>query len=943
MTRIVRFFAGITRSPLLCAGLWLMASPGFANDPLPTDSGQWWQYRGNQQISGRSKIKGRIDKPTICWSHPLAGRETLVDAAFAKGMDSAPLPTTDVATSPEGAGWWQIMQSWNVAGPTGLAWFDFDDKGQFVTWSRSPHQKIGRILPQVPGLQLIETEPKGYPKVPGVYKGTVRLKVRNNGQWVTRWETETPTLIWSAEPIFGDFDGDGQNEIALLPWFRLTLLDASTGKIKEQCNFLAENESEIPGHGGRAYGWFGATDVDGDGQPEFVIVEDFIRYATVIGRRNGKLQRLWLKVWEPKYQRGEFPDPETSVIVRVNPEPVVDVDGDGRKEIVVSIFNLTRDNRWHVLVLDALTGATKADLPGQFLTGLRDANGDGLVDLFCTAAEHGPRVPEPADLSILTLKGGKPTRLWSLPGAAFVKYDMGHFPPSVNSGAAMGGETVLCGPATPHGANVFFTRKVIEAATDQREVTCWQADRQGQFSPIAAWVGPRLEPLMVRSAPAGAASVLLQAAAFDGEPAEIRCPGSKAKSRVLVSQRSPAPVSPVVVGRPAPGTSPIVVAQGANESVEAFRLMAEGKTKRLWRVPGRGMTCNNYFEGVLLADLNGDGRLAAVVGRRGPHDCARLAVLNASDGKQVWTHDFEDFPGAPPPWNVPGLMYWQAGHFRDRRRMDLLVQMRRIGGESYLLDGRTGETIWRQSKGRSGRDFGRAWMAIADFDGDGLDDILNIYPDMFCIARGRDGKLLVAEESHKYVDVYAYYADMLVADFLNKGAPQVLYAHEFVTSLLTAKGERIWKVDHPHPIGWRNQAAWGDVDGDGRFEFLFPSAMGEKGREFQCRDAATGTLKWRFPMPDQTSTFPAVADIDGDGRDECVFTMGNTIYAVGAARGSPASTPAGAILWKLDLPGTAGPVAIAHVDGNGVAQIIVGCGDGRVYGIGPASSLPSRR
>ena len=37
---------------------------------------------------------------------------------------------------------------------------------------------------------------------------------------------------------------------------------------------------------------------------------------------------------------------------------------------------------------------------------------------------------------------------------------------------------------------------------------------------------------------------------------------------------------------------------------------------------------------------------------------------------------------------------------------------------------------------------------------------------------------------------------------------------------------------------------------------------------------------------------------------------------------------------ELDLPSTAGPVAIADAEGNGVAQIIVGCGDGHVYGIG---------
>jgi len=103
-------------------------------------------------------------------------------------------------------------------------------------------------------------------------------------------------------------------------------------------------------------------------------------------------------------------------------------------------------------------------------------------------------------------------------------------------------------------------------------------------------------------------------------------------------------------------------------------------------------------------------------------------------------------------------------------------------------------------------------------------------------------------------------------------------------------------------------------------------------------DAATGALKWRFPMPDESPTFPAVADIDGDGRDECVFTMGNIVYAVGAAKASPVLPPAGRIHWKLDLPGTAGPAAIADAEGNGVAQIIVACSDGHVYGIGPARS-----
>jgi putative pyrroloquinoline-quinone binding quinoprotein len=918
------------------------APPGKEPGGLGAARGEWRQYRGDQRLSGRSGVRGKIEQPAILWSHSLGGRETLLSAALKNGSETVSLPVDDVSASPAGRTWGQIQMDWRVAGPYGLSWYDLDGDGRLTGMSRSYNQKIGKALPDQPGLQLIEAEPKGYPKVPDVYKGSVRLKVREKGRWVTRWETETDTLIWQAEPIFGDFDGDGRNEVALLPWWRLNVLDAETGRIKEQAAYLAEDESEIPGLGGRAYGWFGAMDIDGDGETEFVIIEDFIRYAAVLKRQGGQLRRLWLNVWQPRKKAGESLAPEEAVVVRINPEPVQDVDGDGRKEIVVSVFNLNQDNRWRILVLDPLTGAAKLELPGQFLTGMRDADGDGLPELFCTAVESGPRIPDPASLSLYSLRGGKPVRTWELSNASFVTHTVESFPSNVNTGASLGGETILCRPLRAGQPSVFFTRRLLNAATGEVRVTAWQADRKRRFRLLAEWTGPRIEPLAVRTDPGG---VLLRATAFEGERARLRCAGKKVHTEVLVSQRVPAPLSPVVVGRPEPEARPIVVVQGANECVEAFRPGDQGETERVWRAPGRGTTCNNYFEGVLLADLTGGGSLSVVVGARGPGDCARLKVLSARDGKTVWSRDFPDFPGAPPPWNTPGLMYWQGGWFRHGSRMDLLVQMRRVGGESYLLDGRTGEVVWRRATGRPGRDFGRWWMAMYDFDGDGLEDVLNVYPDMFCVARGRDGALLAADESVRRVGIYAYYADVLVADFLRKGEPQVLYLHESVTALLTGRGEVIWKVDHPHPDGWRNPAGWGDADGAGTHDLFFPGAMGKSGREFQCRDAATGALKWNVPLPDEPCTFPAVADIDGDGRDECLFTSGAALYAVGAAKTRAASGNAaggGAVLWKLDLPARAGPVAYADVRGAGAGEIVVGCADGRVYGIGNGRLIERR-
>ena len=924
--------------PVLLAAL---AAQGLADDRprLATEQGQWWQYRGDQRLSGRSTLKGHITTPTIEWSYPIAGRGTLVGASLKPGPETIELPASDGTLPPPTRSWDQVRSEWKVAGPGGISWFDLDGNGQLTPMSVSYNQKVGKVLPDEPGLQLIEAEAKGYPQQQNVLKGTVRLKVRKGGQWVTRWEIETDALIWVCEPIFGDFDGDGRNEIALLPWYRLFLLDAATGKLKTTGRFLAEDGHEIPGLGGRAYGWHGAVDVDHDGRKEFVIIEDFIRYAAVLGWRDGHLQRLWMKVWEPTHADGEMPGSDETVVVRVNPEPVQDLDGDGVAEVVVSIYNLAKDRRWHVLILDARNGATRCDLPGQFLAGVRDADGDGSPELFTTAVASGPRIPAPADLTLFKLKGSTAEPVWTLAGASFVTQPIEDFPAHANTGAALGRDTILCGSVAAGQPPVFFTRRAASDAPGEVELTCWQATSTGDrgLQPRARWLGPNLEPRAIRAASGESPCILIETAAFDGEPARLRCAGGHARSTVLATTRVAAPVAPVVVGRPEPGAAPVVVMQGANESVEAIRL-ENGKPARLWRIPGRGMTCNNYFEGLLLADLDGDGRLAVVLGTRGEGDCARLAAHRLGDGSHRWSRDFPEFPGTPPPWNVPGLMYWQGCRVRDPARMDLLVQTRRIGGESTLLDGRDGHPVWTQTRGRKGRDLGRAWMAFYDYDGDRLEDMLCLQPDQFCVIRGTDGTRLIANESVKHVDYYAYYPDLLVADLLGKGEPQVLYSQDSVTALLSPRGERIWLLRHAHPLNWRTPAGYGDVDGDGRMELFFTGAMdGEGNHAFQCRAAADGALRWIVAIPDEPTTVPVVADLDGDGRDECAFTIGKTLYVVGEAKPGAGPPGRGAILASLAMPDRCGPLAVADLDGSGQARLVVMCGDGRVYGIGPGS------
>jgi outer membrane protein assembly factor BamB len=163
--------------------------------------------------------------------------------------------------------------------------------------------------------------------------------------------------------------------------------------------------------------------------------------------------------------------------------------------------------------------------------------------------------------------------------------------------------------------------------------------------------------------------------------------------------------------------------------------------------------------------------------------------------------------------------------------------------------------------------------------------------------------------------------------------------------LLQLDGTRIWgqgpKAGTPAIL-----PGIGDANGDGRLELLSPGHCG-KGKEslLKCHDARTGKVNWQLPLPgrcfganngfvDSTPMTPAVADLNGDGRDEAVFAIDSTLMAVGEIAGR------GAVLWKLDFPGKLGPVAIADVAGNDSPQMLVVCEDGFLYGLGGPAGKP---
>src|SRR5689334_9162186 len=100
----------------------------------PTDLGEWWQFRGNRTLTGRSALRGNIVKPAIQWRRFCGARETYLSLeTYGSGVnagapnkdrqDTVDLPTADLQADQ----WQQMAIEWGIEGP----WYDLDSNG---TW-----------------------------------------------------------------------------------------------------------------------------------------------------------------------------------------------------------------------------------------------------------------------------------------------------------------------------------------------------------------------------------------------------------------------------------------------------------------------------------------------------------------------------------------------------------------------------------------------------------------------------------------------------------------------------------------------------------------------------------------------------------------------------------------------------------------------------------------
>lgn len=227
---------------------------------------------------------------------------------------------------------------------------------------------------------------------------------------------EPPTQLWrydfhdyTAFPTLlrSDLDNDGWDELAVQTHSRMWLLDSVNGAVKQ---FIGWDVSPA---NSRSYGLVKFVDLNHDGREDFLCVADFSHHHEVLLNQNGKLKLAWVHGW-----------PDETVnrkIVSTWPEsPHADVDGDGRLEVIVSMYNSEERNQWLVRIYDAVTGALKYKLEDRIAMAVLDADGDGVAEIAVNRSTD-PTQSQYTGAELVRLKDGVTAVVWENANAVFSK------------------------------------------------------------------------------------------------------------------------------------------------------------------------------------------------------------------------------------------------------------------------------------------------------------------------------------------------------------------------------------------------------------------------------------------------------------------------------------------------------------------------------------------
>jgi hypothetical protein len=256
--------------------------------------------------------------------------------------------------------------------PERLYWFEYRAPDTWVC------HEVGRDYQSDVGLAALDVDGDGWPDL--VCSG---VWFRNPGPPGERpWERFefAPNVSGAHDIITADIDGDGRLDIVMMGDGRTKLSALCWLKIPADPRRSWERHDIGPGiHGAIAPA--GVADLNGDGHA------DVVRGDTWFENKDGKGLEWIAHSNIPMGRKGPF-----GVCVRT---AIADVDGDGKKEIVMCDADIAESKAVVLRNVDGKGGAwEKTELPLSFTAGsfhslaVADLNGDGRPDILVNEQEE---------------------------------------------------------------------------------------------------------------------------------------------------------------------------------------------------------------------------------------------------------------------------------------------------------------------------------------------------------------------------------------------------------------------------------------------------------------------------------------------------------------------------------------------------------------------------
>ncbi len=694
-----------------------------------------------------------------------------------------------------------------------------------------------------------------------------------------KWEVTSGLPTWITAPVFGDLDGNPATKEMIFDSSTnkglLWVMDAATGQL------LRYRSTPIT-VGSFSSGLRLIENLDDDSQNEFLFTG-----GTALYNDSGSIQiTVYDYLTDSVQWHYEFGYRTSDVKLDIVPESVTDLDGDGTKEVVISVYNDTlelvlvngirvdRDedginlpNRWVTVVYDAATGVVKGSLPDTHLEGVADMNGDGLSEIVVKAAP-ALAVPKFGTVAAYAFSAGTFTPLWSATNLNLLSCSR---PPREQM----------------NDTNVTRSACIKDFDGDGINELIAMADSDGDgFADNVALIrnGSRLPhqiPL-----------------ALGEEMAFIYGDGTN-----LVLSRNTGHVFWYKVG--ANGLASHAVVRAGDYQTTAV-LFAERDCPRI-------LTRDSTRRMLLLA---------AAAGNPNTQPAVLWSIFNTENIEQLFSFDRNG-----------------NGNYGFLRRIG------QMGGEvgTELRDGK-GNLLWTRMT--PGAKAGPNAFVSADFNGDAFADIAYFieYPNNRTAIEavdGRTGNLLYSHDTSD-VNTYRQALPTVIPDITGDGIRDLFVIHNARSELLDgATGERIRFID----TGTNSRFGFAaDLDGDGIVE-LFGNAMTLK-RVVELDTAVNWEIKYSSSSSyyNVVLNFAGLADIDdkpgldvalgGQYGDLSAYSGfdGTVLWKRCLYLGMAIDLPLDSFLTREDCPGAKlSNIASGDIDGDGLEEFVVGSPDGYLY------------